>query len=699
MTAATTEHARVSPASGGGDEAPRPLARRPQRAARRWAWLLGIVVIWWVASRIGDGRAVLYLPGQGTTDVHDRFTDLKTDLIAGRDTNVLMQVVGALSDAFNGIVEHLQGLVSTPDLPRPAPQVGWLGVLGIAGWVSLAVAGWRHALGTMAALAAIGLLGLWSDGMDTLVITFFAVAVCLVLGLPLAVWMSASRRVDAVVTPVLDVLQTFPAFVYLAPMALFFSLGPAIAVAVTVLYALPPAVRISAHALRGVSATTLEATTSLGQTGWQRLVKVQLPMARPSIIVGVNQTMMAALSMSVVAGFVNGPGLGRPVLRALTAGPNQVGVAFVAGASIVLIAIMLDRVTTAASLRSERVARGGGGNRRADRLVLAGAGAAALVAVHVSRTYFSFAEFPDTEVGPKVADAVQSATDWTTSHFSVLTTGVQESVTTVLINPLQDVVAGSPWFVTGLALLAISQLLAGWRGLLSSLVCLTGIYATDLWYDAMVTLTSVLVATLFVMLVALVLGVWMARRRIVDRLLRPLLDAAQVMPSFVYLIPVLALFGPGRFTAIVAAFVYAVPVTTKLVADGVGQVPVTTVEAATAAGSTPWQLITKVQLPMARGHLVLAANQGLLFVLSMVVIGGLVGGGALGYDAVLGFSRGEFFGKGVAAGIAIVLLGIMVDRVARGAAGPAPGARTRPDRPHPDLRRRDRSPRKKEVHL
>ncbi|WP_309647594.1 ABC transporter permease subunit [Nocardioides sp.] len=649
-------------------EATRPVAPRPRRVVPLWGWLLVVVVIWWVASRIGDGRAVLYLPGQETTDFHDRFTDLKADLIAGRDTNVLMQVVGAVSDAFNGVVEQLQGLVSTPDLPRPVPQIGWLGVLGIAGWVSLAIAGWRHALGTMASLAAVGLLGYWVDGMDTLIITFFSVAVSLALGLPLAVWMGTSRRVNAVVTPVLDVLQTFPAFVYLAPMALFFSLGPAIAVAVTVLYALPPAVRISAHALRSVSETTIEATTSLGQTGWQRLIKVQLPMARPSIIVGVNQTMMAALSISVIAGFVNGPGLGKPVLRALTAGSNQVGVAFVAGASIVLIAIMLDRVTTAASERTELVARGGGGNRRTQRIVLAVAGAAALVSVYVSRTYFSFAEFPDTEVGPEVADAVQSATDWTTSNFSGLTTGIQESVTTVFINPLQDLVAGSPWFVTGLALLVLSQLLAGWRGALISAVCLSGIYATDLWYDAMVTLTSVLVATLFVMVVAVVLGVWMARRRLVDRLLRPLLDAGQVMPSFVYLIPVLALFGPGRFTAIVAAFIYAVPVATKLVADGVRQVSETTVEAATAAGSTPWQLITKVQLPMARGHLVLAANQGLLFVLAMVVIGGLVGGGALGYDSVLGFSRGEFFGKGVSAGIAIVLLGIMVDRVARGAA-------------------------------
>ncbi len=140
------------------------------------------------------------------------------------------------------------------------------------------------------------------------------------------------------------------------------------------------------------------------------------------------------------------------------------------------------------------------------------------------------------------------------------------------------------------------------------------------------------------------------------------------MPPFVYLIPALLLFGPTRFTAIVAAVIYAAPVAIKLVADGIKGVSPTTVEAATAAGSTPWQVITRVQLPMARSGLVLAANQGLLFVLSMTVIGGLVGAGALGYDSVLGFSQGEFFGKGIAAGAAIVFLGIMLDRVTRRAA-------------------------------
>ena len=648
-----------------GEEATVPTSRRTRWGAPTWALAGGVVAVWVVVSVLADGSNTLYLPGLGRTGFHDYFSDLKVDLIRGRDTNVVMQVVGALSDVFNAAVGWLQDVFSRADLPRPVPQVGYLGVLGIAGWCTLAVAGWRLAVAVEVGLVAVGLLGYWADSLDTLIVTFFAVGIALLIGMPLAIWIGCSRLARTVATPVLDVLQTMPAFVYLAPFALFFSIGPAIAVAVTVLYALPPAVRIAAHGIQMVSRTTIEATDSLGQTRWQRLAKVQLPMARKTIIVGVNQTIMAALSMVVIAGFVNSPGLGQPVLEALAAG--RVGSALTSGLCIVILAILLDRVTTEASERSETLARSGG-RGRAHWIGLGVAAVVALVMVYLSRLELRFAEFPTTSLGGTIASAVDSFAGWVTDHIGGVTTAIQRGTTNGLLNPLQDLIAGSPWFVTGTALLLLAGVLAGVRGALSTAVCLGGIYMTGLWYDAMVTLTSVLVATVFVMILAVVLGVWMARSRVVERALRPLLDAAQVMPPFVYLIPVLLLFDPTRFTAIFAAVVYAAPVAIKLVADGVKQVPEATIEAATAAGSTPWQLITKVQLPMARGHLVLAANQGLLYVLAMVVIGGLVGGGALGYDVVLGFSQNEYFGKGVAAGIAIVLLGVMVDRVARRAA-------------------------------
>jgi glycine betaine/proline transport system permease protein len=139
------------------------------------------------------------------------------------------------------------------------------------------------------------------------------------------------------------------------------------------------------------------------------------------------------------------------------------------------------------------------------------------------------------------------------------------------------------------------------------------------------------------------------------------------MPSFVYLIPAVALFDATRFTAIVAAVVYAVPAVIRLVEDGVRGVSPTTIEAATSAGSSSFQVIRKVQLPMARRSLLAAANQGIVLVLAMVVIGGLVGGGGLGYQVVAGLAQRPNFGSGMAAALALVALGIMLDRITQGA--------------------------------
>jgi glycine betaine/proline transport system permease protein len=206
------------------------------------------------------------------------------------------------------------------------------------------------------------------------------------------------------------------------------------------------------------------------------------------------------------------------------------------------------------------------------------------------------------------------------------------------------------------------------RAAVISAICVALLVASGVWQDAMTTLAMVLVATVIVMAIGVVLGVWMGRDRRADRVIRPLLDAAQTMPSFVYLVPFLALFAATRFTAIAAAIVFAAPVVIKIIVDGIRGVSATSVEASIAAGSSTWQTITKVQLPMAREALTLATNQGLIYVLSMVVVGGLVGAGALGYDVVAGFSQGELYGKGLAAGLAIVVLGIMLDRISQAAA-------------------------------
>lgn len=639
-----------------------PPVAEPAKGVPRWVWGLVVLAGWIAAWSMTKGTDTLVLGGLEITPLHERWAQVGADL--GDNA-----VTRGIADFINGITEALEHLISRPAALSPAPTVGWLGVVAIVTWIGYAVANWRIALLVALTFLSFGAFGFWQDSMDLLIVTLVSVAFAVLLGFPLAMLVGTSEAASRVITLVLDLLQTMPTFVYLMIVFILFGIGAPTAVICTLAYSMPPIVRIAGFGIRDVSAVTLEATDSLGQTPWQRLLKVQIPMARKTIILGLNQTILAALSMGIIAGYVNGPGLGKPVLAALTR--NDFGSGLVPGLLIVVMGIMLDRTTTAASERSEQVARGGGENRQLRRLRLGLLLVPVAVAVWYSRYALNAAIFPELTWGKTVADRTN---EWMRSFVDATDAaagGFKDLVSYGLLNPMQDLLANSPWWLSFAGLLLLGLVIGGRRALLPLVLCLTGIYFLDLWNDTMVVLNMTLVATLLVMVLALVFGVWMARSKAADLAIRPILDAGQTIPAFVYLIPVLALFGPTRFTAIIAGVIYAAPAAIKLVADGVRGVSPGAIEAGRSTGSTTWQEITKVQLPMAKGSLVLATNQGLLFVLAMVVIGGLVGAGALGYDVVYGLAHSEAAGKGIAAGFSIALLGIMIDRVARGAAARA----------------------------
>jgi glycine betaine/proline transport system permease protein len=665
---------------------------------RTGLWLGVTAAVWLVGWLLLRGHNTLSLGFQDLTGFHSWLNNLRDDiqLASSRGNWFFDGVIGNISDLFNWVVTQLQELISTPAFPRPVPQIGWVGVAALFTWAGYAFAGLRSSILVLATVLAFGFLGYWQDSMDTLIITVVAVLLCCLVGLPLGIAMARRRAVSAVVTPVLDLMQTMPAFAYLAPLALFFGIGASSAVVCTLIYSLPPLVRITEHGIRSVPASTLEAAGSLGVTKGQLLRRVQLPMARRTIVVGINQCTMAALSMATIAAFVNSPGLGKPVIAALQS--LDVGGAAVSGFAIVLAAIMLDRTTTAASERSERQSRGSvasvsrpgvllmsvvleklprwateetrGRRPRPSAMfrrgVLLLTLVPVLVAIFLSRQYLGLATFPKSvNVGPRIADGVSSFTDSFVNAVDTFTNAFKNVISYGLLNPLQSLLGETPFWLMAVVIVAVAYVLGGWKAGVSTIVCEAVIFGTGLWHDTMVTLTMTLVATVLVMIVAMLLGVWMGRSRSADTVVRPVLDTFQTIPPFVYLVPALALFSSSRFTAIVAAMAYAVPIATKLVADGIRGVSPTTVEAARSAGITSRQMIAKVQLPMAREALVLATNQGLLYVLSMVVIGGMVGGGSLGYIVVSGFSQSQLFGKGLAAGIAITALGVMLDRIAR----------------------------------
>jgi glycine betaine/proline transport system permease protein len=232
------------------------------------------------------------------------------------------------------------------------PPLVLIALLALLAW---RWAGWRIAAFTVTAFMLIGMIGLWNLTMTTLSMIVASVLVCLVLGVPLGILAARSDRFRAVMRPVLDVMQTTPAFVYLVPVVMLFSIGTVAGVIATIIFALPPLIRLTDLGIRQVPADVVEAATAFGSSEREILLKVRLPLALPTIMAGVNQTIMLALSMVVIAALIGAGGLGRPVVEGLNA--LRIGVAGIGGLAIVLLAIVLDRLTQAFGERGRR-ARG-----------------------------------------------------------------------------------------------------------------------------------------------------------------------------------------------------------------------------------------------------------------------------------------------------------------------------------------------------
>ncbi|MDD4649160.1 MAG: proline/glycine betaine ABC transporter permease [Desulfoplanes sp.] len=215
-----------------------------------------------------------------------------------------------------------------------------IAVFALAAWK---FSGIRLAVFSVASMVLVGLLGLWEDSMTTLAMVLASVIICTLMGVPLGILAGRSDRFEAGMRPVLDAMQTTPAFVYLVPIVMLFSVGNVAGVLATIIFALPPIVRLTSLGIRQVHPELVEAAQAFGATNWQVLRKVQIPQALPTILAGLNQTIMMALSMVVIAALIGAGGLGSPVVRGLNT--LDIGGAVVGGLGIVLMAILLDRLT------------------------------------------------------------------------------------------------------------------------------------------------------------------------------------------------------------------------------------------------------------------------------------------------------------------------------------------------------------------
>jgi len=245
----------------------------------------------------------------------------------------LFQAIRVPIDATLSAIEA--SLLATPALV----------VVAIVSLIAWQVAGRKLAIASALSLVAIGLIGAWPETMVTFSLVLTSVFFSMVIGLPIGIWLSRSDRAAATVRPILDAMQTTPAFVYLVPIVMLFGIGNVPGVVVTIIFALPPLIRLTNLGIRQVPADLVEASRSFGASPGQLLFKVQLPLAMPTIMAGVNQTLMLCLSMVVIASMIAVGGLGQMVLRGI--GRLDMGLATVGGVGIVLLAIVLDRITQA----------------------------------------------------------------------------------------------------------------------------------------------------------------------------------------------------------------------------------------------------------------------------------------------------------------------------------------------------------------
>jgi glycine betaine/proline transport system permease protein len=259
-----------------------------------------------------------------------------------------------INQGLGWVVEHFRPFFQTVRLPIDStlnwvqslltglPTLAMIALVGLLAWQ---FAGRALAIGTTVALLLVAMLGIWPEAMVTLSLVLTSLVFCMVIGLPLGVLLASSDRAQRIMRPVLDAMQTTPAFVYLVPVVMLFGIGNVPGVIVTIIFALAPLVRLTNLGLRQVRPDLIEAARAYGASPWQMLVKVQLPLAMPSIMAGINQALMLSLSMVVIASMIAVGGLGQMVLRGI--GRLDMGLATVGGLGIVLLAITLDRLTQA----------------------------------------------------------------------------------------------------------------------------------------------------------------------------------------------------------------------------------------------------------------------------------------------------------------------------------------------------------------
>jgi glycine betaine/proline transport system permease protein len=519
----------------------------------------------------------------------------------------------------------------------------------------------RRTIITGIALAYPAFVGLWEPSMQTMALMLVSVAVSVLLGVPLGIASGLSRRVDRIVRPTLDAMQTIPATVYLIPIVLLFGIGAVPAALATVIYALPPVVRLTALGISEVPDAMVEAGRMFGSSRRQLLTKVQLPTATPSILTGINQTINMALGIVVIASLVGAGGLGQRVI--VTLNQRSPGRGLAVGLAIVAIAIALDRITRSF------IHRGNGSPAVRSWSFAVGVGGLILTLIIVGRLTGKVTvpfTFDDSSLNP-----IDDGVIWFRNHVSGVTRWINDTIVReVLVRSKVFLNSTVVWPVSVAFAATIAYTVRGWKLALFTVVGLVSIGLVGMWAYALETLVQTIVAVVVSAVIAIPIGIWAGRSPRIESAISPVLDALQTIPSLIYTIPFVMLFTVSPVPGIIASVIYAIPAGIRIAALGIRGVDDAPLEASRSFGATTRQTVWGVSVPLALPTIILAINQVIMMVLAMVIIAGMVGGGGLGFQAVTALTRSDS-GLGAEVAVSIVVMAVILDRLTQGLADKA----------------------------
>jgi glycine betaine/proline transport system permease protein len=572
------------------------------------------------------------------------------------------RAVGAVLDAP---VLFLKGLLVTgfefstgSQASAVLPPISWVGIIAIFVLLAAATGERRLVIFVAASFLYVAFIGLWDSTMLTFASIIVAVLIGVLVGVALGIAAYRSQAINRVLTPVFDFMQTMPVFAYLVPALMLFGYGPASALVITLIYALPPMARVTTVALEQVSNEIAEFGRMAGCTHRQLMRKVLLPSIRPRLMLGVNQVIMLTLNMVIIASMIGAGGLGYDVWQALKA--LRVGQGAEAGIAITLVAIVLDRISQRYAARRPRH-----GDERLPfvvrhRFLIAGI-AIALLTTTASLWIPSLATVPEAWTF-STGRFWDNIVGWININLADVIEFIRDATFIYLLKPMKSFMLSLPWLGVVLTVAAIGLRLGGLKLAFVSGALIAVIAVVGMWEKAAISAYLVGVCVFLASLFGVVVGILAARHDRLHAVVQVIIDTLQTLPAFVYLIPVIMLFGVGDFAAMVAVTLYAIVPAIRYTDHGIRQVSSELVEAGRAMGCTHMQILKRVQLPLALPDIMLGINQTLMMGLSMLVITALVGTRGLGQQTLIALSKVDP-GLGLTAGICVAFIAIAADRL------------------------------------